>query len=329
MTVFLFFGNDAYSLNAKVAHWKREFEKKYNGDMNINILPVSGPNAKELKAREIFEVCASMPFLAEKRLTIVKNFISEGAAEEISELARILPQIPDFCVLVFAEQGDVDKRLNIYKYLQKNKAATEFFAPFGSKLLGWIERTVAQKGGTIEKDAQLTLAEVAGGDLYRLENEIAKLVGYTGGKRPIEKRDIELLIESTEMTTIFKLTDAIGQKNKAQALEKLHMLIDSGAELPMIIYMIMRQFRIIASVKDLADNGKSAYAIGAELKEKPLTVSSAMAQTRNYSLEQIKRAYELLINTDYRLKSGGIKVFKGDQRELVLALDRLVLDLCN
>jgi hypothetical protein len=45
-------------------------------------------------------------------------------------------------------------------------------------------------------------------------------------------------------------------------------------------------------------------------------------------MDQLRRAYELLIDMDTKLKSGGIKVLAGDNREFVLALDRLVVQLC-
>jgi len=323
MAVFLFHGQDTYSLNEKINRWKREFEKKY-GDLNCAV--VEGKNANP---REIFQMCAAMPFLADKRLVIVKNFLSEAETERSGAMAELIEQVPDFCVLVFSETEEPDKRISLYKKLQKIATVTEFSPLAGSKLIAWIEKEVARRGARIEKEATITLANLAGGsDLYRLSNEIAKLAGFCA-ERPITVKDIELLVDTQFSTTIFKLTDGIGQKNRKFSIETLHHLIESGEELHRILYMIMRQMRIIACVKDFAASGLRQSEITTKLKEHPFVISNCLAQAKNYSFEQLKRAYKLLLKMDAKLKSGGIKVLAGDNREFVLALDRLVLDLCG
>lgn len=323
MAVFLFHGADTYSQREKLNYWKSEFEKKHGGDMNINIF-----EGKDAKANEIFQAASSMPFLAEKRLTIVQNFLAEGDADEKSVMADFVEKVPDFSVLVFSETEDVDKRISLYKRIQKNGKVVEFSHMTGGKLLGWIEKEVEKRGGRIEKEAVIFLTELVTGDLYRLENEIAKLVGYAGG-RPIAKSDIELLVDTQLATSIFRLTDSIGLKNQKGSLLNLHQLIETGEELHGILYMIMRQFRILTSVKDLVMQKFSRDAIVAKIHEHPFVVSNTMAQCRNFSFDQLKRAYKLLIEIDTKLKSGGIKILAGDNREFVLALDKLVLDLCE
>ncbi|MBI4994323.1 DNA polymerase III subunit delta [Candidatus Peregrinibacteria bacterium] len=323
MAIFLFHGEDTWSQKEKLKFWRAEFEKKHGGDINISIL-----DGKKISAQEIFQTCLSMPFLGEKRLVIVTDFLNKADEQEKAKMAELIEKIPDFCVLVFSETEEIDRRISLFKRMQKFGKVMEFSPFSGSKLLSWIEKTAERLGGKIEKEAVIYLAEFAAGDLYRLENEIAKLVGYAGD-RPITKSDIDLLVNTQLSTSIFKLTDGIGQKNKKLSLNTLHQLIETGEELHMILHMIMRQFRIITSVKDLADQGLSRYAITERLHEHPFVISNTMSQARNFSLGQLKLAYELLIDMDTRLKSGGIKVLAGDNREFVLALDRLVLDLCK
>lgn len=323
MAVFLFFGEDTYRLSEKLEFWRKEFSKKYGGDMNISIL-----EGKETPANQIFQECSAAPFLAEKRLIIVKDFLAEAADEEKSAMAETIERIPDFSTLVFSETREIDRRISLFKKIHKFGKTMEFSRLAGSKLLAWIEKKIASRNGTIEKDALIYLSEVVSGDLCRLENEIAKLVAYAGGS-PITKQNIDLLVNTQFEASIFRLTDGIGQKNKKVAVETLHQLIETGEDLHRILYMIMRQFRIITCVKDLASQGLSRDSITAKLKEHPFVISNTLGQSRNFSIGQLRRAYELLIEIDTKLKSGGIKTLAGDNREFVLALDRLVLDLCK
>lgn len=323
MALFLFFGEDQWSLLAKLKFWQREFEKKYSGDMNVSVL-----EGKATGANEIFQTGSSMPFLAEKRLVMVKDFLRDAAAEEQTAAAEILEKIPDFCVLIFTESEAPDRRTSLYKKIHKIGTLMEFPALAGTKLLAWIEKTAFQAGSEIEKEAVIFLSELSDGDLFRLENEIKKLAAFASGRK-ITKADIELLMNTQLTASIFRLTDGIGQKNRGLVLQTLHNLIDSGEDLHRILYMIMRQFRIITCVKDLSESGARKDEITAKLKEHPFVISNTLNQVRNFSNAQIQRAYELLIEMDSRLKSGGIKILAGDNREFVLALDRLVLDLCK
>lgn len=321
MPIFLFFGDNIYSQREKLKFWQAEFEKKY-GDMNVSIL-----NGKETSAQEIFQTCAAAPFLSEKRFTVVKDFLNEASAEEQTALAELFEKIPDFTILVMSERAAPDRRTALYKKIQKIGKLMEFPALTGSKLLAWIEKTVERLSGSIEKETVISLSELSNGDLFRLENEIAKLAAYATDRK-ITKADIELLMDTQLTTSIFRLTDGIGQKNRKLSLGTLHQLIDTGEDLHRMLYMIMRQFRIITCVKDLAEQGMRRDEITAKLKEHPFVISNTMTQAQNFTNEQLKRAYELLIVIDTKLKSGGIKILAGDNREFVLALDRLVLDLC-
>lgn len=322
MAVFLFYGEDAYSTREKLKFWRKEFEKKYGGEMNITVY-----DGKETTANEIFQACCAMPFLSEKRLTVVKNFLKSANEKEQSHLAESLEKIPDFCVLVFSENETPDRRTALFKKIQKHGKIMEFPALTGGKLLAWIQTQMEKRGATIEKDALIYLSDVVGGDLFQLENEIEKLAHYAAN-RPITKADIDMLVNTQLTTSIFRLTDGIGHKNAAGALATLHNLIETGEELPRILYMIMRQFRIITCVKDLSEQGLRTSEITTRLKEHPFVISNTLIQARNFTIAQLRRAYELLINIDAKIKSGGIRVFARDNREFVLALDRLVLDLC-
>lgn len=130
-------------------------------------------------------------------------------------------------------------------------------------------------------------------------------------------------------TSVFRLTDAIGQKQMARALSQLDILIHSGQELHGILYMIMRQLRIISGVRQMMEQGAQKDDITSTLGEHPFVISTTMQQSRNYTVAQLLKAYDELIRFDTRLKTGGIRILTGDQRELVLALNKLVVDLCK
>lgn len=322
MPLFLFHGEDLYTQANKLRHWKTEFEKKH-GDYNITVI-----ERGSLTCAAILDCAAAVPFLSEKRLIIVRDFLADAPDEEQKLFAGSLETIPDFSVVVLSETTTIDKRTTLYKKVLKTATVQEFTAPTGPQMIAWIIKAVQAAGAQIEKPAALHLMELVPADLERLSHEIEKLTSYCNG-RAITTADVELLVESTVPASIFRLTDAVGQKDRKVALSTLHDLLDSGEEIPKILYMIMRQFRIITCVKDLSDRRKGRDEMTRELKEHPFVISNTVGQAKNFSLAQLQKAYELLVELDKKMKTGGIKLVAGDSREGVLALDRLVIDLCR
>lgn len=316
--LFFFFGDDTYSLFQKINHWKNEFAKKH-GDTNLEIL-----NGQDLTAEYIKQAVETMPFLGEKRLIIIKNFISEGNPEEQKKTAEIFEkEIPDTCVIVFIETSQIDKKVTLFKRLKKYAQTTEFLALSGFELNEWIIKKVNKNGGIIDENAAVYLASIVGGNLWTLSNEIQKLCAYCE-KRPITIIEIELLVNANLHISIFQLTDAIAQKNTKLSLETLHNLIESGEDLIWILFMIIRQFRLIIQVKDLKERGLRENEIIGKLKEHPFTIRNTMRQSGNFQIQTLKKIYNFLLDIDVKLKTGKIKFLATDRRDLTLALDRFI-----
>lgn len=325
MPIFLFHGDDTYSIKRKADFWKEEFAKKHGGDTNLEII-----EGKNLAPENFRSAVTTMPFLGEKRLVIIKNLLSEGDPEIQKKIAEMLSEIPDFCVLLLCEEKPVDQRVSLFKRIQKTGKTEEFPEMSGGALLSWIFKICKKFNVEIDEEAAIFLSELVGGNLYRLENEIHKLAHYLGeSKRPILKKDIELLVDTTLDTSVFRLTDALAGKNPKASLSLLHQLLDSGEDLHRILYMIIRQFRLILQVKDLLNQGQRKHSIAAKMKEKPFVVSIAMGQSSNFSFEKLKEIYERLLKIDIKIKTGGIKITSGDSREFLLEVDKFILDCCR
>lgn len=321
MPLFLFHGEDTYSLRQKVNFWKEEFLKKH-GDVNLEVL-----EGKDLEPDQFLVNVTSVPFLSEKRLMVVKNIFSHSP-EANKKIAEALESIPDFSIVLFTEEIAIDKRTTLYKRLEKLGTITEFPPLTGSKLLSWIFGKCKDMGAEINEEAAIYLSELVGGDLYRLENELIK-VGHHASGGIITKKEIELLVNTTLDTSIFQLTDALATKNLKRSISLLHQLLESGDELGHILHMVVRQFRIIIQAKELSLQGLRKSAIVPKIKEHPYAVGIAVMQSANFSMDQLKEIYRTLLEIDTKLKTGGIKTLAGDSREFTLAMDKLVAEVCG
>jgi len=320
--LFLFFGEDNFSLTEKVNHWRNEFEKKYGGDINISILEES------YDANDIIQATEASPFLAEKRLVIVKNFIEKGKKEEQEIIAKKLEELPDYCVLVFIEQKAPDRRLAFYKKINKVGNLTEFKHQTDLQLAKHVQDEMKKLGGIIKFDEAKYLVFKSSADLYKVKNELKKLRSYCGEKE-VTKTDIDKLVTPSLNTSIFQFTDLLSQKKHKDSIKTLHEVLESGEEVSRVFFMIVRQFRLIIQTRDMLDQGLRKPQIQSTLKEHPFVVMNTIKQSQNFNLEILKDIYRELLEIDNKVKSGQIRMLVDDNKEFLLELEQFIGKLCR
>lgn len=322
--LYLFHGEDSYSAQQKAGFWKQEFLKKY-GDYNLEVLEGDG-----LTFSTIWQAASSAPFLGDKKFVLVRNFLRDGEDEEQKSLAEKLESIPDFTVLVMLEEGKADSRKTLFKRLKEHAQMTDFQVPVGMKLYEWVEQTAKKYGGQIgRKDAEL-LTQTVGLDLWALDSEIEKLVTYCdGGQRPITAEDIERLITPHISTTVFKLTDALGLKKAQASLQQFEILVESGEDLVRVLFMLVRHFRILMQVRLGLDQGMNKAKLQEQLGLHPFVITTSMGQAKLFEPKVLQQILHAMLEIDTAIKSGKIRISTQDNKELRLALERFMVQMCQ
>jgi DNA polymerase-3 subunit delta len=128
--------------------------------------------------------------------------------------------------------------------------------------------------------------------------------------------------------SVFKLTDYLGQKNIKQTFKTLQNLLASNQDLFQIFFMLVRHVRILIQVKTLYLQNMSKDQMVAKMKEHPFVVTNALSQSKNFSIEQLTSLYQTLLKIDIDTKSGRIKTAVGDNSELRLAIEQLLVKAC-
>jgi len=321
--IYFFYGEDTYSISQKVRFWVEKFKEKYGGDTNIEIIEGANIDQKEFATN-----LQAMPFLSEKRLIIVKDLLSSGSTDTQEKIIGSLENIPDFCILVFVENKTPDRRLSAFKKLSKTATTEEFQPPNPIQLTNWILKETQERKSLIGRPEAEFLGSMTGPDLWKLSNEINKLISSTNGD-PITKKLIEDLVTPSLSSSIFKLTDALAGKNRHDSLRIFKTLVDSGEDPAMIFYMIARHFRILIQTHFLASQGASSQSIAKKLKQHPFAVANAFNQSKNFTSEKLKEMYARLLEIDKSFKTGKIKITVEDNSELLLELERLIIQACR
>ena len=152
------------------------------------------------------------------------------------------------------------------------------------------------------------------------EDEIDKLLAYTGERKTITDDDVKNVGSITSKSIIFNLTDAIVDKNMAASLRLLNELITLKEPIPKIIFMIARQFRQLLQVKILVENGVSSREIASKLSLHPFIADKLRKTSSNFTLEQLKESIEELYECDKAIKTGQMK----DKIAVELLIEKLI-----
>ncbi len=260
------------------------------------------------------EAIDSVPFLSERSLVEVRG-LDINRLRDSEEICGILSDIPDYCTVVFmAPIGfEPDKRLKIYKTIQKCGREICVTAQGGDMLIKWIIRRFAAEGKGIELNAVQRLINVSGELMNGLIPEISKIAAYTKGDR-VSEADVDAVAHHIPEAVVFDMTEALAKGENNAAMRLLgELLADKNNEPTMINATVGAQMRKMYAARVAIDNGLTKdYLMKALGLRYDFIVNRLLAASRRFSTEQIKRAVELCADTDYAMKSS-----KTDPAELL------------
>jgi len=326
--LYILYGQDGFSLSQAVAEIKADL-----GDRETVAANTTSLGGQRLALGEIRNKCDTAPFLCSHRLVIVEGLLgrfdakqgksrsrkgkSGNGLEEWDGLADYIRQMPETTVLMLVDE-EVKGNNRLLKELSPLAEVRAFPLLRGTGLKSWIRQRVKAEGGDITPQAVNLLAELIGGDLWAMDGEIRKLLLYSQ-ERPVSEDDVKQLVSCIQEANIFALVDAVAERRTELAQRILHRLYGDGVPPTHILTMITRQFRLIALARDLG-KGLSRVQIQDRLGLKAsYAQDKTLSQAKLYDFEQVKRAYDKLLETDLAIKTG--------QYTDELALELLVTEL--
>ena len=132
-----------------------------------------------------------------------------------------------------------------------------------------------------------------------LINEIRKLIEYVGDGGIIQTEDIDKLTIKKLESIIFDLTDNLGKRNIAKALEFLQNLIYAKEQLQKILITLYNHFK-----KIYLKNNKDLI-ISLNLKpNQTFLVNKYKMQAMYFETKDLKQILQALIDLDYKYKNG-------------------------
>jgi DNA polymerase-3 subunit delta len=214
--------------------------------------------------------------------------------------------MPESTRLFFLESKALSEKHTVIKLAEqdKNGYVKLFALPEGVALERWIREAVAERNGRIHPKASALLAANIGSNLDILTQEIEKLVLYKGDNSEINDADVALLSPYVAEASIFDLVDALGNRNGRKASLLLQQKFSAGEDPFSLFPMIIRQFRLLIQVKELANSGERPPSISQALKMHSFVAGKLYQQSQGFSLNQLEQIYHHLLDIDIGVKTG-------------------------
>ncbi|MDP2210270.1 MAG: DNA polymerase III subunit delta [Candidatus Aquicultor sp.] len=300
--VYLIHG-DKKLIDEALARLKKRISAQFDLDFNYDQF-----NGAEVSAAKVIQAANTLPFMSEKRLVVVKN-AEKLSRDDAGQLAEYAEKPSEFACVVFVSNS-ANKTSRLYKAVEK----TGEIAEYSLKILNksptvWIKEQFAARGKLVSDAVARHLLHVVGSDLNRLATEIEKISLYCEDERIIDPDEVDPVVTRSTEVSIFDLSTHIGERNVPKAIELLDQLL-TQKEAPLgLLSLIARHFRLILRTKVWTEAGRDSRYLVENLtgeggkKLPPFVVSKYREQSRNFSIEELKRAFELLLKADIALKS--------------------------
>lgn len=314
-SIYLLYGEELFLLENSLKRIKNIFGECIKGINYINI--------DETNYTELIQDIETPAFGYEKKLIIArntgllkkdgkrKNVELEKSREKLIEyINKNVDIIKESVVLVFVEEN-ADNKKELYKVIDKNGVVCNFEYQKPIQLEKRIKAICNGYEVKIDDSTLRYFIECCGTNMQDLINEIRKLIEYAGKGGKILKEDIdELSIKKLE-SVIFDLTDSLGKKDTAKALQVLKNLIYAKEPLQKILITLYNHFKKIYFTK-LALKYKKDIISSLDLKPNQTFLVNKYKQQAGYFTEyELKQILQKLRDLDYEYKNGLIDLQVG------------------
>lgn len=314
LNVYLLVGEDVESIDEAISVLKKTALEGESAELNFKSL-----NGDETEASDLILEACTAPFLAKRRLVLVK----EVQKMHRPEIEKIIPicKVPasTCCLILTAPKADGLKAL--LEAVDKGGAVVYLEAPRGRALASRIMRKAEEAKIKISEKAVSKFLELAGDDIGVISSEWMKVAAYSLDKGDIGVDEIEKIVGDRREANVFALTDAIAARNFRSAAEVLAKLLAGGEDWTRILAVIAWQFRTMWRAKNYSAKSLELDAISVRLGLSPKRTTIIVENVARFTESQLLGIFYKILETDLKLKTTGV--------DKAAALELMLLDLCR
>ena len=321
--LYFFHGEESFLQNHYLGQMRKQLLDPLTESFNYHRF-----NNETFDLRDFIDAVENLPMMAEFTFVQVEDIdLFKMNEADRTKMTEILSDIPDYCTVVFTYETlewKPDKRQKKLWEAVSGGQIVEFAKQEQRDLIAWITRHFGANGKQISSDLCAYLIEITGGTMTALSGEIKKISAYSGAD-VIKKSDIDAVTEPVLDAVVFQMTDLLSAGRYDQALQKLQQLLKMQQEPLAILGAVGGHFRRISAARTLLDHGKTPSELAKLSGIQEYAARKAMDAARRFKPEFCRRAAQLVVETDYRMKTS----FDDNERLLELLILQLAQEARN
>ena len=307
--VRLYYGNDGLRMDQTI----EQLIERVLPDADTRPFNLERIDGEEVRLPEILVLARSLPFMAKRRVVVVREpgFFAAGARKKGLITAEEEQALLDFCaapnpdsLLIFRYTTE-DAPAAFLKKLIAACDATQCQQPKGRDVAPWLRAEAKKIGKSFTPQALAMLEELAPQDgTLLLASELEKLRLYLADRDDalITEEDVAAVVTPSPTHTIFNLTDAVVEGRTAAALAAYRDCLYLGSKSPQVLRQLEDTVRRLLEVQAMLAEGMSQSAIRAEIKRHEFYVKKLTAQARRLSSDALAHLYCYLVDCDVKSK---------------------------
>ncbi len=305
--IYFLFGKDTYRSRQKLNQIIERYKKRHQSGLNFIDI-----NLEEQDLQDFEKAIKTVSMFDEKKLIVVKGAFkqSDNLQQKLLDHLKKRKLIKDQNTIIVFWVEQVDLKNELAQFLNKKAKTQKFELLSSSKLKKWTEKYIQQQEGKIDAQAIRILIEYIGNDLWRMSNEIDKLLSYKSNQKDkqIKAEDIQQLVKPEIDINIFNIIDALGEKNKKRALKLTQDYLKQGGDEQYLFNRFVYQFRNLIKIRQLLDQKHPVYLLSKKANIHPFVAKKTSYQARNFNFEDLKNIYNQLLEIDIQVKTGKLKL---------------------
>lgn len=263
-------------------------------------------NQENFDLRAFADAVENLPMMAERTLVQVEDIdLFKLPEDSRNKIVDILSDIPEYCTLVFVYETvefKADKRLKKLWEVVSQAQIVEFAKQSQRDLISWMTRHFAARNKYISPELCLYLLELTDGTMTSLKGEIEKIAAFSGADT-ICRADIDAVTEPVLDAVVFRMTDLLGARDYAKAMDTLQKLLKMQQEPIAILGAVGGYLRRLGTARTLYDRGSNAGELMKLYGISDFVARKTMSAARQFSADFFKTAMELVLETDRKMKT--------------------------
>jgi DNA polymerase III subunit delta len=285
-------------------------------------LAVEDFRGDEVDLAVVADSCATPPFLADRRIVIVRD-VGRFSTDEVAPLLSYLEDpLPTTVLVLAAGQGATAPKLTAAVKARGHVISTKVAARDTRE---WVRARLRRAPVRFDGPAGALIENHLGEDVNRLGALLDVLAAAYGEGARLGPAQVEPYLGQAGAVAPWDFTDAIDGGRTEEALVLLHRLLEGGERHPLVVLAILhRHVQSLLRVDGpaISSEAEAARAMGIAPGRSTFPAKKALAASRRWGSAGIAEAITLVADAELDLK--GRMAWSGEA-----VLEVLVARLCR